>query len=197
MEQIVDSAPVLPLLHDPVPEPQLVDSAEEVLKILDKLVPDVEQVIEVPKIIQHAVLQRWSRRRPNSWWKCLGLSSSSPDALQAHSGLESFALLGTLYACARLWVERHRQPRTVNKYWVHDHARQVPAIADQQWMVPLFSSSTELWILPLCYRDRYAQCQTVHFLTCLLTCPLLCMSRSSTTLSWRRGRFPWCSSADH
>ena len=46
VEQIVDSAPVLPLLHDPVP--QTVDSVGEVLKILDKLVPDVEQVIEVP-----------------------------------------------------------------------------------------------------------------------------------------------------
>ena len=31
--------------------------------------------------------------------------------------------------------------------------------------VPLFSSSTEWWILPLCYRDRYAQCQTVLFWT--------------------------------
>ena len=29
-------------------------------------------------------------------------------------------------------------------------------------MVPLFSSSTEWWILPSCYRDRYAQCQTVR-----------------------------------
>ena len=42
----------------------------------------------------------------------------------------------------------------------------VPAVFAEQWMVPLFSSSTELWILPLCYRDT-----------------------SSTTLSWRRGRF--------
>ena len=32
-------------------------------------------------------------------------------------------------------------------------------------MVPLFSSPTEWWILPLCYTDRYAQCQTVHFWT--------------------------------
>ena len=48
VEQIVDSAPVLPLLHAPVP--QTVDSVGEVLKILDKLVPDVEQVIDVPMI---------------------------------------------------------------------------------------------------------------------------------------------------
>ena len=38
-------------------------------------------------------------------------------------------------------------------------------------------------------RDMYAQCSTVLFW--ILTCPLLCMSRSSTTLSWCRGRFPW------
>ena len=31
-----------------------------------------------------------------------------------------------------------------------DHARQVPAVFVGQWMVPLFSSSTEWWILPLC-----------------------------------------------
>ena len=52
------------------------------------------------------------------------------------------------------------------------------------------------WTLPVCCRDRYAQCQTVH-LDWLLTCPLLCMSRSLTSLSWRRGHFPWSSSADH
>ena len=31
----------------------------------------------------------------------------------------------------------------------------------------------------------------VPFLVLLLTCPVLCMSRSSTSPSWRRGRFPW------
>ena len=62
MEQIVDLTPVLPLLHDPVP--QTVDSVGEVLKILDKLVPDVEQVIEVPKILQHTVSSRSSLLEP-------------------------------------------------------------------------------------------------------------------------------------
>ena len=33
----------------------------------------------------------------------------------------------------------------------------------------------------------------VQFLVMFLTCPLLCMSRSSTSPSWRRGRFPWFS----
>ena len=64
VEQIGDSAPVLPLLHDP--EPQLVDSVVEVRKILDNLLPDVEQVIKVPKILQHTVLQRSSLQEPQT-----------------------------------------------------------------------------------------------------------------------------------
>ena len=62
MEQTVDIVPVVQLLH--VPVPQMVDSVVEVLKILDKSVPDVEQVIEVPKILQHVALQRSSLQEP-------------------------------------------------------------------------------------------------------------------------------------
>ena len=54
--------PVVQLLHVPVPQP--VDSVVEMLKILDKSLPDVEQVIEVPKILQHTVLQRSSLQEP-------------------------------------------------------------------------------------------------------------------------------------
>ena len=62
VEQTVDTVPVVQLLH--VPVPQMVDSVVEVLKILDKSVPDVEQVIEVPKILQHVALQRSSLQEP-------------------------------------------------------------------------------------------------------------------------------------
>ena len=62
VEQIVDIVPVVPHLH--VPAPQTVDSVVEVLKILDKSLPDVEKVIEVPKILQHTVLQRSSLQEP-------------------------------------------------------------------------------------------------------------------------------------
>ena len=58
VEQIVDIVPVVQFLHAPVPQP--VDSVVAVLKILDKSLHDVEQVIEVPKILQHTVLQRSS-----------------------------------------------------------------------------------------------------------------------------------------
>ena len=44
VEQIVDIVPVVQLLHAPVPLP--VDSVVEVLQILDKSLPEVEQVIE-------------------------------------------------------------------------------------------------------------------------------------------------------
>ena len=50
---MADGAPVLPMLDAPVP--LVVEQPVEVLKILDNLLPDVEQVIEVPKIILHQV----------------------------------------------------------------------------------------------------------------------------------------------
>ena len=70
----------------------------------------------------------------------------------------------------RHWMERHRRPRALYKYCdtvdVCTSLRPcttVLAVFAGQWMVPLFSSSTEWRILPLCYRDRYAQCQIVYF----------------------------------
>ena len=54
--QMADDAPVLPMLDAPVP--LVVEQPVEVLKILDNSLPDVEQVIEVPKIILHQVPQR-------------------------------------------------------------------------------------------------------------------------------------------
>ena len=62
--------PVVQLLH--VPVPQSVDYVVEVLKILDKSLPDVEQVIEVPKTSANGLAAFLSRSRSwrNSWWKC-------------------------------------------------------------------------------------------------------------------------------
>ena len=76
VEQIVDIVPVVQLLH--VPEPQTVDSVVEVLKILDKSLPDVEQVIEVPKILQHTVLQRSSLQEPQLAEQLVEVPTPSP-----------------------------------------------------------------------------------------------------------------------
>ena len=48
VEQIVDAVPLVPLLDDPVP--QTVEQLQDVLQFFDRLMPDPEQVIEVPKI---------------------------------------------------------------------------------------------------------------------------------------------------
>ena len=75
VEQIVDSAPVLPLLHDPVP--QTVDSVVEVLHFFLQRWPvgaeqvwncEARQVINVPKISPDQTLQRLedSLRQPQT-----------------------------------------------------------------------------------------------------------------------------------
>ena len=56
-------------------------------------------------------------------------------------------------------------------------------------MVPFFSSSTELGIAVM--QKRQVRTVSNCALWTGLTCPLLCMSRSSTSLAWRRRRFPW------
>ena len=76
MEQIVDVVPVVQLLHVPVPQP--VDSVVEVLKILDKSLSDVEQVIEVPKILQHTVLQRSTLQEPQLAEQLVEVPTPSP-----------------------------------------------------------------------------------------------------------------------
>ena len=62
VEQMADGAPVLPMLDAPVP--LVVEQPVKVLKILNNSLTDVEQVIEVPKIILHQVPQRAVPREP-------------------------------------------------------------------------------------------------------------------------------------
>ena len=76
VEQSVDIVPVVQLLH--VPVPHQVDSVVEVLKILDKSLPDVEQVIEVPKILQQTVLHRSSLQEPQLAEQLVEVSTPSP-----------------------------------------------------------------------------------------------------------------------
>ena len=56
VEQMADSAPVLPMLDAPVP--LMVEQPVQVLKFRDISLPDVEQVIEVPKIFSEDIPSR-------------------------------------------------------------------------------------------------------------------------------------------
>ena len=62
VEQMADGAPVLPKLDAPVP--LVVEQPVAVLKILDNSLPDVEQVIEVPKIFSDDIPSRSSVSEP-------------------------------------------------------------------------------------------------------------------------------------
>ena len=59
---LVDSVSGLPVLDAPVPD--VVDQLADVVMLFDTMVPDVELVIEVPKIILDQVSQRSSLRAP-------------------------------------------------------------------------------------------------------------------------------------
>ena len=75
VEQIVDSAPVVPLLHDPDPVLQMVDSVEEVRRFfLQRWLVAAEQTwdcedeldFEMPKILQHMASSRSSLLEPQT-----------------------------------------------------------------------------------------------------------------------------------
>ena len=160
LEQIVDSAPVLPLLHAPVP--QTVDSVGEVLKILDNLVPDVEQVIDVPMIFAEDFQIRTFRS-----------SLLEPQTAELLVELPEFDYVG---------LRRYEG-------WA-----QVTSLRP----CPTSSSSLRRTVdgasLQLIDRGGYCRYATetgthrgkLCFFGLVLTCPLLCMSRSLTTLTWCR-----------
>ena len=72
MEHIVDFvcfAPTLQILDAPVP--QTVEQLPDILRFFDTLMPDLEQLIEVPKILPSPrALLCVNRSWWNSWWKC-------------------------------------------------------------------------------------------------------------------------------
>ena len=60
MDQFVDTVPALPILH--VPVPLMVEQLSDVLQFFATLLPDPEQVIEVPKILAEDVPMRTAVR---------------------------------------------------------------------------------------------------------------------------------------
>ena len=85
--------------------------------------------------------------------------------------------------------------------WQQRQVRTVQTVPGPARGYPTGVQFLDKFDVPVVFWDRYVQCccvQTleipqVPFLVLLLTCPLLCMSRSSTSPSWRRSRFPWFS----
>ena len=77
---------------------------------------------------------------------------------------------------------------------MHDKFQQL--CADLQWMVPLFSSSTVWWTLPVCYRDRYAQCQTVH-IGLVIDMPVVVHVKVVDITVVSQRPFPFVQPADH
>ena len=112
VEQIVDFAPVLPLLHDPVP--QTVESVEEVLKIFDKLAPDVEQVVEVPKILQHTV--RSSLPEPQTAEQLVAVPVIERVVVARGRGAGGLAWCHCVAHVAHARA-RHASPGRVYKFW--------------------------------------------------------------------------------
>ena len=62
VQQIVDTVPSLPILDDPAP--QMVEQLPDILQFFDTLMPDPEQVIDVPKILPGDVSVRTVVREP-------------------------------------------------------------------------------------------------------------------------------------
>ena len=126
VEQIVDSVPVVLLLHTFVP--QMADLLVKVLKILDNSLPDVEQVIEVPLIILHKVPQRSPFLEPQVVEQLVEVPRPDRVALAQGVGTVWYQVL----AVGTRGV--YHQPRAGYKYWAASPwSRQVPAVlADLQ-----------------------------------------------------------------
>ena len=177
VEQIVDSAPVLPLLHAPVP--QTVDSVEEVLKILDKLVPDVEQVIEVPKSLQHTVPQRSSLQEPQMAEQLVAVPAIE---FIVFRHLEGEYLLATRVSCVCATPDEET-PLAQGGIQILGTG-DVSATMHDKFQQP---SPDSRWCLSSVHRQsggscRYATETGTHsvklcILDWLLTCPLLCNAR--------------------
>ena len=168
VEQIVDSAPVLPLLHALVP--QTVDSVGEVLKILDKLVPDVEQVIDVPMIYPEDFQMRRFRSSL--------LEPQMAEQLVEVPVIEHVRVapssdawgLGFRRISESVHLVRVRWPRAVYKYWAQlmvwtSLRSRTTSSSSLRWTVDGASLQflDRVVDIAVMLRDRYAQCQTAFW----------------------------------
>ena len=139
VEQLSEVAPMVQILDDPVP--QTVEQLVDVPKIIDILV--LEQVIEVPKIFsQDSIPQRVVLQGPQLVERLVGvpvpsfrhcvIAGTLPEVVLAGSE----TLLATSGASALGWVGStggcrappRRAPRAVNKYWARLGRARLPDV---------------------------------------------------------------------
>ena len=144
------------------------------MKILDKSLPDVEQVIEVPKILQHTVLQRSSHQEPQLAEQLVDVPTPSPALAPVpqmeHQLVEVPPTMGTCGGSSRgprapltpsgPPTGVHRQARAVKKYWprVIVDVPVIMLVVFQQ--STRFSSSTECRTFQLCHRREIPRCSS-------------------------------------
>ena len=184
VEQIVDSMPVVPLLHTCVP--QMVDSVVEVLKILDNSLPDVEQVIEVPKISLHRVPQLSSLLEPQVVEQLVDVSVPESVILargRDAAGITWCQVAGHQGTRRGLLVDDGHTSRPVDPAGIHRQLRaekkllgkaevvavvdvlvkqapQAPdVLADRQWKVPQVPFIDSVLDFLFCHRDGYELCK--------------------------------------
>ena len=110
----------------------------------------------MPKILQHTVPSRSSLLEPQMAEQLVEVPGFEFVFVRRAEGA---LFLGVFRATGHTWAMRVHDTGDVSAT-MHDKFQRRRTLE-----VLLFSSSTEWWILPLCYRDRYAQCQTVPFWT--------------------------------
>ena len=155
----------------------------------------------------------------NSWWKCRcppsprvpprqpslrrrsGHSPGMPRFARVSTSVDHVGPTGGCRVRATSSGAHRRGSQPVHKYWAQVTSLR-PCLTSSSSLhrtvdgasLQFIDSAVDIAVM------QQRQVRTVSncaFLDWLWTCPSLCMSRSSTTLSWRRGRFPWSSSADH
>ena len=181
VEQIIDTFASVPMLDALV---LLVEQLVEVLQIADTSAPDVEQVIDVPKIALEdgtPVARRAPRAAGGGAVRgCASAADGHPGARQGRTwhpmvprcgeGERAGPTVGWWAAITPSGTAQRDSPlaqggvqilgaaivdKTVD---VPNHAVQVPAVRDDRhWLCLIFSSSTECWTFQLCHREREAR----------------------------------------
>ena len=160
---------------------------------------EVEQVIEMPKILQHTASSRSSLPEPQTAEQLVAVPVIEFIVFRRHEGELGIAVCRDARTTWMMRAHDTGWSRAVYKNWAKvrlcNHARQVPAVFFEQWMVPLFSSSTEWWILPLC-SETGTHSVTLCFFGLVIDMPVVVHVKVDYPVMAQR-LFPLVHAADH